>query len=209
MATVFQSQDISRVRIRDFAVVRRLAVLAERSGQSVGKAIDDLARISCAAVPSVIFSMPTVRWRVQTLRFVGLVVSWTHSIPLAHPAVLGFRYRCQALKATSSSASVEPYGAEVVLKQMRTRRYAERSPAPRVRTGDFFVARDKRCGGIGRECVKILFSQVWPKDKRITVDVLCQNEGAIAFWRAIGFTDYCLALEIYPDLRTKIPMGQS
>jgi hypothetical protein len=23
------------------------------------------------------------------------------------------------------------------------------------------------------------------------------------FWRAMGFTDYCLTLEIYPDLRTR------
>jgi ribosomal protein S18 acetylase RimI-like enzyme len=50
--------------------------------------------------------------------------------------------------------------------------------------------------------VKILFSQVWPKDKRITVEVLCQNEVGIGFWRAVGFTDYSLTLEIYPDLRT-------
>ena len=70
----------------------------------------------------------------------------------------------------------------------------------------FFVERRKRRSGIGRECVKILFSQVWPKDKRITVDVLCQNQVAIAFWRAVGFTDYCLTLEIYPDLRTKMPI---
>jgi ribosomal protein S18 acetylase RimI-like enzyme len=70
----------------------------------------------------------------------------------------------------------------------------------------FFVARQKRRGGIGRECVNILFSQIWPKDKRITLNVLCQNHGAIAFWRAVGFTDYCLTLEIYPDLRTKMPI---
>jgi ribosomal protein S18 acetylase RimI-like enzyme len=66
----------------------------------------------------------------------------------------------------------------------------------------FFVQRHKRGVGIGQQCVKILFSQVWPKDKRITVEVLCQNEVGIGFWRAVGFTDYSLTLEIYPDLRT-------
>ena len=45
----------------------------------------------------------------------------------------------------------------------------------------FFVQRHKRRAGIGQQCVKILFSQVWPKDKRITVDVLCQNQVGIAF----------------------------
>ena len=67
----------------------------------------------------------------------------------------------------------------------------------------FFVQRDKRRAGVGQQCMKILFSQVWPKDKRITVDVLCQNEVGVAFWRAMGFTDYCLTLEIYPDLSTR------
>ena len=67
----------------------------------------------------------------------------------------------------------------------------------------FFVQRDKRRAGVGQQCMKILFSQVWPKDKRITVDVLCRNEVGVAFWRAMGFTDYCLTLEIYPDLRTR------
>ena len=67
----------------------------------------------------------------------------------------------------------------------------------------FFVKRQKRRASIGRQCMKILFSQVWPQDKRITVDVLCHNEVGIAFWRVMGFTDYCLTLEIYPDLRTE------
>jgi len=67
----------------------------------------------------------------------------------------------------------------------------------------FFVQRHKRRASIGRQCMKILFSQLWPQDKRITVNVLCQNEVGIAFWRGMGFTDYCLTLEIYPDVRTK------
>lgn len=67
----------------------------------------------------------------------------------------------------------------------------------------FFVQRHKRRACIGQQCMKVLFSQVWPQDKRVTVDVLCQNEVGIAFWKAMGFTDYSLTLEIYPDLRTK------
>jgi predicted acetyltransferase len=68
----------------------------------------------------------------------------------------------------------------------------------------FFVQRDKRRSGIGRRCIKILFFEVWPLDKRITVEVLCQNSAAIAFWRSVGFTDYSLSLEIHPDVQTKI-----
>jgi|HubBroStandDraft_4_1064222.scaffolds.fasta_scaffold242884_3 ribosomal protein S18 acetylase RimI-like enzyme len=53
--------------------------------------------------------------------------------------------------------------------------------------------------GAGRKCMKILFFEVWPRDKRILVDVLCHNSAAIAFWRSVGFTDYSLSLEIYPE----------
>jgi predicted acetyltransferase len=59
----------------------------------------------------------------------------------------------------------------------------------------FFVQRHRRRAGLGRQCLKILFSQVWPKDKRITVNVLCRNQPGIAFWRAVGFTDYSLTQE--------------
>ena len=62
-----------------------------------------------------------------------------------------------------------------------------------------FVVRDRRTQGLGREAVEILRSAVWPKAKRLTVDVLVSNKRALAFWRATGYTDYCLTLEILPD----------
>jgi hypothetical protein len=45
----------------------------------------------------------------------------------------------------------------------------------------------------------MLRSQVWPKTKRLTVDVLVANKSGVAFWRQLGFTDYCLTLEIPPE----------
>jgi predicted acetyltransferase len=62
-----------------------------------------------------------------------------------------------------------------------------------------FVVRNQRRKGIGKEAVKILRSKIWPKNKRLTVEVLVQNEAATAFWRAVGYKDYCLTLEILPD----------
>jgi GNAT superfamily N-acetyltransferase len=62
----------------------------------------------------------------------------------------------------------------------------------------FFMRRDRRRSGIGRAAFSILREQVWPHDVRLTVDVLCRNEAAIAFWRAVGYRDYCLTLEIMP-----------
>lgn len=61
-----------------------------------------------------------------------------------------------------------------------------------------FVVRDRRRQGIGRKAFALLRSQIWPANKRLTVDVLVQNTTAIAFWRAVGYQDYCLTLEVLP-----------
>jgi predicted acetyltransferase len=62
----------------------------------------------------------------------------------------------------------------------------------------FFVQRAHRRSGIGRQCIQRLLSEIWPKDKRIKVNVLCRNQSGTAFWRAMGFIDYCLTLEREP-----------
>lgn len=61
-----------------------------------------------------------------------------------------------------------------------------------------FVRRDRRRSGAGRAAIEILRNDVWPSDVRLTVDVLCNNHAAVAFWRAVGYRDYCLTLEIEP-----------
>jgi predicted acetyltransferase len=62
-----------------------------------------------------------------------------------------------------------------------------------------FVARNLRRKGIRRKAVEILRTNIWPADKRLTVDVLVQNATAVAFWRAVGYNDFCLTLEIMPE----------
>ena len=59
-----------------------------------------------------------------------------------------------------------------------------------------FVVRDRRRHGIGRAAMEILRTQIWPKNKRLTVEVLARNSAAVAFWRAVGYRDYSLMLEI-------------
>jgi len=61
-----------------------------------------------------------------------------------------------------------------------------------------FVKRECRRQGIGREAIGILREQIWPPDKRLTTEVLTANAPAIAFWRSVGYSDYCLTLEIIP-----------
>jgi GNAT superfamily N-acetyltransferase len=63
----------------------------------------------------------------------------------------------------------------------------------------FFVRRDRRRLGIGRRCIGLLFAEVWPSDRRCLVDALSHNTPALAFWRALGYHDYCVTLERLPD----------
>ena len=60
----------------------------------------------------------------------------------------------------------------------------------------FFVVRHRRRQNIGRQAMEMLINEVWPKNKRLTVNVLVTNTAAMSFWRAIGYKDYCLTLEI-------------
>jgi ribosomal protein S18 acetylase RimI-like enzyme len=61
-----------------------------------------------------------------------------------------------------------------------------------------FVARTCRRRGIGRRAVELLRTEIWPKTKRLTVEVLVANQSALAFWRAAGYRDYSLQLESLP-----------
>jgi len=59
----------------------------------------------------------------------------------------------------------------------------------------FWVAPEVRRRGIGRAALAWLRTNEWKDAPRIRLDVLIGNEAGIAFWRAIGFRDYCLTME--------------
>lgn len=59
----------------------------------------------------------------------------------------------------------------------------------------FFVRREKRRQGIGRNAIAWLLQNAWGDGKRIRLDVLIGNSVAIQFWRSVGFEDYCLTME--------------
>ncbi len=61
-----------------------------------------------------------------------------------------------------------------------------------------FVVRSRRRQGIGRRVLQTLRHDVWPRGKRLTVEVLCKNSAGIAFWKAMGYEEYSLCLEIMP-----------
>ena len=59
----------------------------------------------------------------------------------------------------------------------------------------FFVRPEFRRQGHGRQAFEWLAQHVW-HDRRLRLDVLVGNQAAIAFWRALGFKDYCITLEM-------------
>jgi len=62
----------------------------------------------------------------------------------------------------------------------------------------FYIERHRRREGNGRAATKILMNEVFPPEQRLVVTVLTTNPDALAFWRAVGFADYCTSLEILP-----------
>jgi GNAT superfamily N-acetyltransferase len=60
----------------------------------------------------------------------------------------------------------------------------------------FFVEADQRRKGIGSAAVAWLLSNAWRQSPRIQLDVLVGNSAGIAFWRSLGFVDYCTTMEL-------------
>ena len=59
----------------------------------------------------------------------------------------------------------------------------------------FFVCREARRQGIGRAALQWLCANRWQAFPRVYLDALVQNDGGLAFWRAVNFTDYCITME--------------
>ena len=74
-----------------------------------------------------------------------------------------------------------------------------REQAEEIYLRQLFVAQHRRRQGLGLRAVEIPRSEAWPRTKRLTVEVLVANRGAVDFWRAAGYTDHSLTLEIPAD----------
>lgn len=64
-----------------------------------------------------------------------------------------------------------------------------------------FFERESRRQGIGREVMNLLKTDIWPKENRLTVEVLSHNEVARKFFQSVRYKEYCLELEIKPEER--------
>jgi ribosomal protein S18 acetylase RimI-like enzyme len=59
-----------------------------------------------------------------------------------------------------------------------------------------FVRTESRRQGIGRSLIQWLVKNAWQAAPRVRIDVLVGNEAGLRFWKAIGFAEYCLTLEM-------------
>ena len=59
-----------------------------------------------------------------------------------------------------------------------------------------FVKAKARRKGIGREAILWFKENAWKDSKIIRVEVLVGNPQGISFWKAAGFKDYCITMEM-------------
>ena len=59
----------------------------------------------------------------------------------------------------------------------------------------FFVQRNYRRRGIGREAFELIVNSYFPSNAKIMLDVLATNPEALRFWEDLGFKQYSTALQ--------------
>lgn len=146
--------------------------------------------------PAIMGEDVKLAWRYASDADLGLLAEWNHQLirdeghrnPMMVPQLAD---RMKGWLAREYQAVVfseaEPVGYALFKKEDAL-----------VYLRQLFVRRDRRRIGIGRAAFAVLKQEIWPHSVRLTVDVLCQNHAAVAFWRSVGYRDYSLTLEIMP-----------
>jgi ribosomal protein S18 acetylase RimI-like enzyme len=60
----------------------------------------------------------------------------------------------------------------------------------------FYISTEYRRQGCGRAAIDWLRKNRWAHAPRIRIDVLVGNTTGIAFWKSVGFADYCITMEL-------------
>jgi GNAT superfamily N-acetyltransferase len=142
-------------------------------------------------------SLSPLEYRVATIADADLLAQWNHQLiqDEGHRNCMTVPELADRMRGFLASE----YKAVIFARDGSDVAYALfRESASEIYLRQLFVCRDSRRQGIGRAAVGLLRSQVWPGDKRLTVEVLVANEAAVAFWRSVGFVDYALTLEVVP-----------
>jgi len=137
-----------------------------------------------------------MKFRKASVDDLDLLAEWNHQLIAdeGHRNPMGVAELKERIKKWIS----DEYEATIFSKEVDLAYALFRESESEIYLRQLFVIRDRRKQGIGRNAMNMLFNQVWPKNKRLTVDVLASNHGGIKFWRALGYRDYSLSLEILP-----------
>lgn len=91
-----------------------------------------------------------------------------------------------------SSKSADALGYAVF--QIRTDEYF---PAEKlVYLRQFFIARERRHQGIGKQALGKLIAQCFPPDAKVVIDVLECNPNGRKFWESVGFVPYYTSMNL-------------
>jgi len=89
------------------------------------------------------------------------------------------------------------YKAVIISKGPETIGYALYRKDPEwIYLRQLFVKAEMRRKGVGREIMSWLKKNAWKEAKIIRVEVLVGNHEGISFWKAVGFRDYCITMEM-------------
>ncbi len=138
-----------------------------------------------------------MEYRLATDRDLDLLAEWNHQLirdegHRNRMTVPELRVRMQGWLAGEYAAVLFHVGTAPVAYAL----YRETDDEVYLR--HFFVVRERRRQGLGREALGILRERIWPPTKRLTVEALTANQQGVSFWRAVSFQDYALTLEIMP-----------
>ena len=135
--------------------------------------------------------MAELKHRIADAEDLDVLAEWNHQLiedegsrnPMS---VAELRLRMAEWFETSEYRAVLFYNEQLPVAYAL---YAEKDEE--IFLGQFFVAREHRRRGHGREAMNILKTDLWPAEKSLTVDVLTQNTTAYTFWRECGYeADY-------------------
>lgn len=89
------------------------------------------------------------------------------------------------------------YTAVIFSKELETAGYTlYRKDPDWIYLRQLFVKAEMRRKGIGREAILWLKKNAWKDTQTIRIEVLVGNPTGISFWKALGFKDYCITMEM-------------
>lgn len=101
------------------------------------------------------------------------------------------------LQERMASWLAEEYTAVIFNEGQETVGYAlYRKDLEWIYLRQLFVKPEARRKGIGREAIRWLKKNAWKETKIIRIEVLVDNKEGISFWKAAGFKDYCISMEM-------------